>query len=72
MIMNELLDEVRDYYNESYKFLLELIEKDMTHYSWSKENCLGMLSDVIRAHMRIRNDYIDLCKSDIKSSMEGK
>lgn len=70
--MEKILDDVRDYYNNGYRFLLNTINRDMNNYSWSKETCLNMLSDIIHAQMKIRNEYIDDCKLNIKSSKDGK
>ena len=70
--MEKMLDDVRDCYNEGYRFLLNIIDRDMNHYNWPKETCLNMLSDIIYAQMKIRNEYVGNCKSNIKSSKDGK
>lgn len=63
------IDDIRDHYNNSYKFFLSLIE-DMRNYDWPKESCLNIMTDMIRSHMKLNNEYVDQCKSDIKSSID--
>lgn len=68
--MNTLnvIDSIRDHYNNSYKHFLSIIE-DMRIYDWSRETCLNILNDTIRSCMTLDNEYVDKTKSDIKSSI---
>lgn len=73
VVMNhiDVIDSIRDHYNNSYKHFLSIIE-DMRIYDWSREACLNILSDTIRSYMTLDNEYIDKTKSDIKSSVDLK
>ena len=64
----DVIDSIRDHYNNSYKHFLSVID-DMRIYDWSRETCLNILSDTIRSCMALDNDYVDKSKSDIKSSI---
>lgn len=66
-----VIDSIRDHYNTSYKFFLSIIE-DMRNYDWPKESCLNIMTDMIRSHMKLNGEYVDQCKSDIKSSIDKK
>jgi hypothetical protein len=62
----DVIDSIRDHYNNSYKHFLSIIE-DMRIYDWSKETCLSIMSDTIRSCMTLDNEYVDKSKLDIKS-----
>ena len=59
------IDDIREHYNSSYKFLLSVIE-DMRKYDWEKESCLNIIDDVIRFQIKLNNEYVNSSRSDIK------
>lgn len=59
------LDDIREHYNSSYKFLLSVVE-DMRKYDWEKESCLNIIDDVIRSQIKLNNEYVNRSRSDIK------
>ena len=59
------IDDIREHYNSSYKFLLSVIE-DMRKYNWEKESCLNIIDDVIRSQIKLNNEYVNRSRSDIK------
>lgn len=59
------IDDIREHYNSSYKFLLSVIE-DMRKYDWEKESCLNIIDDVIRSQIKLNNEYVNNSRSDIK------
>lgn len=59
------IDDIRERYNSSYKFLLSVIE-DMRKYDWEKESCLNIIDDVIRSQIKLNNEYVNSSRSDIK------
>lgn len=59
------IDDIREHYNSSYKFLLSVIE-DMRKYDWEKESCLNIIDDVIRYQIKLNNEYVNSSRSDIK------
>lgn len=59
------IDDIREHYNSSYKFLLSIVE-DMRKYNWEKESCLNIIDDVIRYQIKLNNDYVNSSRSDIK------
>lgn len=59
------IDDIREHYNSSYKFLLSVIE-DMRKYNWGKESCLNIIDDVIRSQIKLNNEYVNSSRSDIK------
>lgn len=59
------IDDIREHYNSSYKFLLNVIE-DMRKYDWEKESCLNIIDDVIRSQIKLNNEYVNNSRSDIK------
>lgn len=59
------IDDIREHYNSSYKFLLRVVE-DMRKYNWEKESCLNIIDDVIRSQIKLSNDYVNRSRSDIK------
>lgn len=59
------IDDIREHYNSSYKFLLSVIE-DMRKYDWEKESCLNIIYDVIRYQIKLNNEYVNSSRSDIK------
>lgn len=59
------IDDIREHYNNSYKFLLSVIE-DMRKYDWEKESCLNIIDDVIRSQIKLNNEYVNSSRSDIK------
>ena len=59
------VDDIREHYNSSYKFLLSVVE-DMRKYDWEKESCLNIIDDVIRSQIKLNNEYVNRSRSDIK------
>ena len=59
------IDDIREHYNSSYKFLLSVVE-DMRKYNWEKESCLNIIDDVIRYQIKLNNEYVNSSRSDIK------
>ena len=59
------IDDIREHYNNSYKFLLSVVE-DMRKYNWEKESCLNIIDDVIRSQIKLNNEYVNNSRSDIK------
>lgn len=59
------IDDIREHYNNSYKFLLSVVE-DMRKYNWEKESCLNIIDDVIRSQIKLNNEYVNSSRSDIK------
>lgn len=59
------IDDIREHYNNSYKFLLSIVE-DMRKYDWEKESCLNIIDDVIRSQIKLNNEYVNSSRSDIK------
>lgn len=59
------IDDIREHYNSSYKFLLSVVE-DMRKYDWEKESCLNIIDDVIRSQIKLNNEYVNRSRSDIK------
>ena len=59
------VDDIREHYNSSYKFLLSVVE-DMRKYNWEKESCLNIIDDVIRSQIKLNNEYVNRSRSDIK------
>lgn len=59
------IDDIRERYNSSYKFLLSVVE-DMRKYDWEKESCLNIIDDVIRSQIKLNNEYVNSSRSDIK------
>ena len=59
------IDDIREHYNSSYKFLLRVVE-DMRKYNWEKESCLNIIDDVIRSQIKLNNEYVNSSRSDIK------
>lgn len=59
------IDDIREHYNSSYKFLLSVVE-DMRKYNWEKESCLNIIDDVIRSQIKLNNEYVNRSRSDIK------
>ena len=59
------IDDIREHYNSSYKFLLSVVE-DMRKYDWEKESCLNISDDVIRSQIKLNNEYVNSSRSDIK------
>lgn len=59
------IDDIREHYNSSYKFLLSIVE-DMRKYNWEKESCLNIIDDVIRSQIKLNNEYVNRSRSDIK------
>ena len=59
------IDDIREHYNSSYKFLLSVVE-DMRNYDWEKESCLNIIDDVIRSQIKLNNEYVNSSRSDIK------
>ena len=59
------IDDIRERYNSSYKFLLSIVE-DMRKYNWEKESCLNIIDDVIRSQIKLNNEYVNSSRSDIK------
>ena len=59
------IDDIREHYNSSYRFLLSIVE-DMRKYNWEKESCLNIIDDVIHSQIKLNNEYVNSSRSDIK------
>ena len=60
-----IIDDIREHYNSSYKFLLSVVE-DMRKYDWEKESILNIIHDLIRSQIKFNNEYVNSSRSDIK------